>query len=240
VKLCGDIHGQFEDLVRLFEIGGRLPKTKYIFLGDYVDRGDKSVEVISLLLAYKARYPDKIYLLRGNHESKHVNKNYSFYQECLEKYSEKLYRAFSKCFNYMPVAAVVGGKIFCVHGGIGPTLRNLNQISKIRRPTEVPSRGLLCDLLWADPSEFTDTFGENTDRNCSYIFGAEAITTFLSNNKLELFCRAHEVAMRGYKFFKKQKQLVTLFSAPKYNGYGNKGAIMEVADDMTVTFKTLH
>ena len=151
VTVCGDIHGQFYDLCELFKVGGDCPGTNYLFMGDFVDRGYYSVETFLLLLSLKLRYPDRVTLIRGNHESRQITQVYGFYDECKRRYSVKLWRIFADCFNCMPVAAVVEDKILCMHGGLSPDLDHLSQIFDIPRPTDVPDEGLLCDLLWADP-----------------------------------------------------------------------------------------
>lgn len=161
INICGDTHGQYSDLLRLFEIGGFPPQSNYLFLGDYVDRAKQSIEVISLVLCYKIKYPEKFFLLRGNHECASLNRIYGFYDECKRRYSVKLWRIFADCFNCMPVAAVVEDKILCMHGGLSPDLDNLSQIYDIPRPTDVPDEGLLCDLLWSDPDPNVMGWGYN-------------------------------------------------------------------------------
>lgn len=151
INICGDTHGQYSDLLRLFEIGGFPPESNYLFLGDYVDRAKQSIEVITLNICYKIKYPESFFLLRGNHECASLNRIYGFYDECKRRYSVRLWRVFADCFNCMPVAAVVEDKILCMHGGLSPDLEHLSQIFDISRPTDVPDEGLLCDLLWADP-----------------------------------------------------------------------------------------
>lgn len=152
IKICGDVHGQFTDLLRLFEYGGFPPSSNYLFLGDYVDRGKQSIETICLLLAYKIKYPENFFLLRGNHESAGINRIYGFYDECKRRYSIKLWKIFSDCFNCFPVSAVVDEKILCMHGGLSPELsEGLFQIADLPRPCDVPDVGLMCDLLWSDP-----------------------------------------------------------------------------------------
>lgn len=140
IKL-GDVHGQFYDLLRLFDYGGEPPKGNYLFLGDYVDRGKNSIETIGLLLAYKIKYPENFFLLRGNHESENINKIYGFFDECKRRYSVKLWKLFTDCFNCLPVAALIDDKIFCMHGGLSPDLQSFDQIRKIVRPTEIPDQG---------------------------------------------------------------------------------------------------
>jgi serine/threonine-protein phosphatase PP1 catalytic subunit len=162
MNICGDTHGQFSDLLRLFEIGGYPPNSNYLFLGDYVDRAKQSIEVITLCLCYKIKYPEHFFLLRGNHECASLNRIYGFYDECKRRYSVKLWRIFADCFNCMPVAAVVEDKILCMHGGLSPDLDNLSQVFDIPRPTDVPDEGLLCDLLWADPDADVMGWGYNS------------------------------------------------------------------------------
>ena len=162
VIICGDIHGQFSDLLRLFEIGGFPPNASYLFLGDYVDRARQGIEVITLLLCYKIKYPTSVFLLRGNHECSSLNRIYGFFDECKRRYSVKLWRVFSDCFNCMPVAAIVENKVFCMHGGLSPDLNSLSQIFAIPRPSEIPDKGLLCDLVWSDPDEGTTGWSSNS------------------------------------------------------------------------------
>lgn len=161
INICGDTHGQYSDLLRLFEIGGFPPSSNYLFLGDYVDRAKQSIEVITLVLCYKVKYPEKFFLLRGNHECASLNRIYGFYDECKRRYSVKLWRIFADCFNCMPIAAIVADKIICMHGGLSPDIDSLTQIYDIPRPTDVPDEGLLCDLLWADPDPHVLGWGYN-------------------------------------------------------------------------------
>ena len=139
--LLGDIHGQYYDLLRLFDYGGEPPKTNYLFLGDYVDRGKNSLETICLLLSYKIKYQENFFLLRGNRESENINKIYGFFDECKRRYSITLCKLFCDFFNSLPVVALVDDKILCMHGGLSPDLHNLDQLRKIVRPTEVPDQG---------------------------------------------------------------------------------------------------
>lgn len=139
---AGDIHGQYYDLLRLFEYGGFPPNSNYLFLGDYVDRGKQSLETICLLLAFKVKYPENFFLLRGNHECASINRIYGFYDECKRRYSIKLWKTFTDCFNCLPICAVIDEKIFCTHGGLSPDLSSLEQIRRIVRPTDVPDTGM--------------------------------------------------------------------------------------------------
>lgn len=238
IKICGDIHGQYFDLLRLFDYGGFPPDANYLFLGDYVDRGRQSLETICLLLAYKIKYPENFFLLRGNHECSTINRMYGFYDECKRRYNIKLWKTFTDCFNCLPVAALVDEKIFCMHGGLSPELNSLELIHRIYRPIEVPDTGLLCDLLWSDPDQNTQNWGES-ERGVSFTFGADVVTMFLKKHDMDLICRAHQVVEDGYEFFAK-RQLVTVFSAPNYCGdFDNSGAMMSIDDTLMCSFQIL-
>ena len=237
IKICGDVHGQYYDLLRLFEYGGYPPESNYLFLGDYVDRGKQSLETVCLLLAYKIKYPENFFMIRGNHECSAINRIYGFYDECKKRFSVKLWKIFTDCFNCLPVAALLDEKILCMHGGLSTEMEKVEQIKKIVRPTDVPEQGLLCDLLWSDPDDAaTEGFGEN-DRGVSVIFNGDVVKKFLKNNELDLICRAHQVVEEGYEFFA-DKQLVTVFSAPNYCGeFDNAGAMMTINEDLVCGFK---
>lgn len=236
--VCGDIHGQFKDLLRCFSIGGHPPEANYLFLGDYVDRGKQSIEKICLLFAYKIKYPDTFYLLRGNHECATLNRIYGFYDECKRKYSVELWKMFTDCFNCLPVVAIIEDKIFCCHGGLSPELNSMDQIKKIGRPTDVPEHGLLCDLLWADPCDYIKGWGLSK-RGISFQFGEAVVNEFLRRYDFDLIVRAHQVVQDGYAFFA-QRKLVTVFSAPNYCGeLHNLGAVMKITADLSCTFSKL-
>ncbi|XP_054282231.1 serine/threonine-protein phosphatase alpha-2 isoform-like [Macrosteles quadrilineatus] len=238
LKICGDIHGQYDDLLRLFAAGGFPPSVNYLFLGDYVDRGKQSIETICLLMCYKIKYPENFFLLRGNHECASINRIYGFYDECKRRYSVKLWKTFCECFNCLPVAAIIDEKIFCCHGGLSPDLKSMDHIRRIKRPTDIPDQGLLCDLLWADPSEDIAGWGEN-DRGVSFTFGNEVILRFLAKFDMDLIARGHQVVEDGYEFFANRK-LVTIFSAPNYCGqFDNAGAMMTVGEDLKCSFQVL-
>jgi serine/threonine-protein phosphatase PP1 catalytic subunit len=238
VKICGDIHGQYYDLLRIFEHCGYPGETTYLFLGDYVDRGKQSLETVCLLLAYKIKFPNKVNLLRGNHESSVTNRIYGFYDECKRRYNVKLWRSFTDLFNYLPVVALIDEKILCMHGGLSPDLRNLSQINDLPRPTEIPDSGLLCDLLWSDPDKDITDFEEN-DRGVSVIFGEKMVQEFNRRNDLDLIIRAHQVVDEGYEFFA-NRQLITIFSAPNYCGeFDNSAGILIVDEALTCSLKVL-
>ena len=238
LTICGDTHGQFYDLLRLFEEDGYPPDTRYLFLGDYVDRGKYSIEVVCLLFALKLKFPNHIFLLRGNHEDASLNRVYGFYDECKRKYNVKTWKSFVDCFNYMPIAALVENKILCMHGGISPQLTDLNMINQIYRPQKIPDDGIMCDLLWADPEKDISGWQEN-DRGVSYIFGADTVKEFVEKHKLDLICRAHQVVEDGYEFFA-DKKLITVFSAPNYdNSFTNSAGMLKVDNNLLCSIKVL-
>lgn len=212
VKIVGDIHGQYPDLIRLFEMSGAPPAANFLFLGDYVDRGKQSLETILLLLCYKLKYPENFFLLRGNHECANVTRVYGFYDECKRRCNIKTWKTFIDTFNTLPIAAIVAEKIFCVHGGLSPSLSHMDDIKNIARPTDVPDYGLLNDLLWSDPADM-DADWEANERGVSYCFGKKVIMQFLERHNFDLVCRAHMVVEDGYEFFN-DRVLVTVFSAP--------------------------
>ena len=238
ITVCGDIHGQYPDLLKLFELGGFPPDKNYIFMGDYVDRGKQSIECICLLLCYKIKFDENFFILRGNHECGSINRIYGFFDECKRRYNVKLWKSFVDLFNYLPIAASIDDKIFIVHGGLSPELKTVDQIQKIMRPTDVPEEGLLCDILWSDPDENASGWGAN-DRGVSVTFNEKVLKNFLEKNELDLLCRAHQVVEDGYEFFG-NRSLVTVFSAPNYCGeFDNSGAIMEVDEELMCSFKVM-
>ncbi|KAI9335320.1 A protein phosphatase-1: calcineurin hybrid bound To Okadaic acid [Obelidium mucronatum] len=217
IKICGDIHGQYYDLLRLFEYGGFPPESNYLFLGDYVDRGKHSLETICLLLAYKIKYPENFFILRGNHECASVNRLYGFYDECKRRYNVKLWKTFADCFNCFPVAAIVDERIFCMHGGLSPDLQHMEQVRRIMRPTDIADTGLLCDLLWSDPSHEINGWGAS-DRGVGFLFGADVVEKFMEKHDLDLICRAHQVVQDGYEFFANRSVVTVFFGAKLLRG----------------------
>lgn len=228
VTIVGDLHGQMVNLVRALSAGQLNPTSKFVFLGDYVDRGQNSLEVIVLLYALKILYPNNICLLRGNHEAQLPSEPDGFYCECCKKANTSIYEEFIKSFDYLPLAAIVNKSIFCVHGGISPHLDSVQQIREIRRPIGVPLRGLITDLLWSDPDPKCYTFGGNP-RGQTVTWGKISSDRFLKRNHLKMIVRGHQVAIDGYKYPLTDRSVVTLFTAsdPSFMASG-KSCVMKV------------
>jgi len=212
--LCGDIHGQFYDLLELFEKAGDCPNTSYVFMGDFVDRGYHSVETLLLLLALKARYPDRMTLIRGNHESRQITQVYGFYDECFRKYgSVNVWRLCTELFDYMPLGALVGGEVLCLHGGLSPRIETIEEIRMIDRKQEVPHEGPMCDLLWSDPEDIQG-WGISP-RGAGFLFGGDVAKEFNQRNGTTMIARAHQLVMEGFKSMF-DDNVCTVWSAPNY------------------------
>eukprot|EP00002_Diphylleia_rotans_P003171 TRINITY_DN1213_c0_g1_i1.p1 TRINITY_DN1213_c0_g1~~TRINITY_DN1213_c0_g1_i1.p1 ORF type:complete len:302 (-),score=63.68 TRINITY_DN1213_c0_g1_i1:370-1275(-) len=231
VTICGDIHGQFWDLLELFKHGGDPESTKYIFMGDYVDRGYYSLETFSLLLAYKVKHPENIILIRGNHECRQITQVYGFYDECQSKYGNaNAWKWCTEVFDLLTLGAIVDGGILCVHGGLSPDLRTIDQIRTITRNIEIPHEGPFCDLVWSDPEDI-DSWAVSP-RGAGWIFGAKVTEEFCHTNNLKLICRAHQLVQEGLKYMF-DKKLATVWSAPNYcYRCGNVAAILRVDESM--------
>ena len=222
--------------MKLFSVGGECPQTKYVFLGDLVDRGFHSVETFLLLLALKVRYPGRITIIRGNHESRATTQIYGFYDECLRKYgSVNVWRYCTEVFDFLPLAAVIDDQIFCVHGGLSPCFDTLDEIKTIDRKQEVPHDGAMSDLMWSDPEEISGW--SMSPRGAGFLFGADIVEQFNRVNNLRLIARAHQLVMDGYKLMF-DNTIVTVWSAPNYSyRCGNVAAILELDEQLNSNYK---
>lgn len=244
VTVVGDIHGQFHDLLEIFQIGGPVPDTNYLFLGDYVDRGLYSVETIVLLVVLKLRYPHRIHLLRGNHESRQITQSYGFYTECLNKYGEnsKVWHYLTDFFDYLVLCCIIDDEIFCVHGGLSPNVQTIDQIKIIDRFREIPHDGAMADLVWSDPEESNTENGNHREefyressqhfqvspRGAGYTFGRCVVEKFLHTNSMSRIYRAHQLCNEGFQVYF-NGLVTTVWSAPNYcYRCGNKASILEL------------
>lgn len=312
VTICGDIHGQFYDLLELFRVAGGMPgdknvqapttattvitsddieppteitnpklrkkirsteraddeegdttiedpnmtadssksdtapvpsdpstgtdNTRFVFLGDFVDRGYFSLETFTLLMCLKAKYPDRIVLVRGNHESRQITQVYGFYEECQQKYGNaSVWKACCQVFDFLVLAAIVDGTVLCVHGGLSPEIRTIDQIRVVARAQEIPHEGAFCDLVWSDPEDI-DTWAVSP-RGAGWLFGDKVATEFNHVNGLKTIARAHQLVNEGYKFHFPEKSVVTVWSAPNYcYRCGNVASIMTVDKSLETKF----
>jgi serine/threonine-protein phosphatase PP1 catalytic subunit len=240
MTICGDIHGQYHDMLRIFRLWGLPPTQNYLFLGDYVDRGQNNIETVCLGFAYKIKYPENFFMLRGNHESASINRYFGFFDECESRFDERLWDIFCDVFNCLPLCALIEDKVFCVHGGISPYINSLDQIRQIQRPCEIPEEGIMCDLLWSDP-DTNATEWEDNERGTSFAFGSKCLSDFLEKFDLKLVVRGHQAVMCGYDFtFPDIRGIVTVFSAPNYcYKFMNKGGILHLDSNMNPSFSVL-
>jgi len=234
--IVGDIHGQFYDLIELFRVGGDIPDTNYVMMGDYVDRGYHSVESFLLLLVLKVRFPKRLCLVRGNHESRQITQVYGFYDECLRKYgSVNVWRYCTEVFDHLPLAGLVEERILCVHAGLSPSINTIDQLKTIDRKMEVPHEGPMCDLMWSDPEDI-EGWGLSP-RGAGYLFGGDVVHQFNAANHLELITRSHQLVMEGYKAMFGDT-FVTVWSAPNYcYRCGNVASILELDEAVNKNFK---
>ncbi|KAH9659505.1 serine/threonine-protein phosphatase BSL3 [Citrus sinensis] len=253
IKIFGDLHGQFGDLMRLFDeygspsTAGDIAYIDYLFLGDYVDRGQHSLETITLLLALKVEYPNNVHLIRGNHEAADINALFGFRIECIERMGERdgiwAWHRINRLFNWLPLAALIEKKIICMHGGIGRSINHVEQIENLQRPITMEAGSIvLMDLLWSDPTENDSVEGlrPNARGPGLVTFGPDRVMEFCNNNDLQLIVRAHECVMDGFERFA-QGHLITLFSATNYCGTANNaGAILVLGRDLVVVPKLIH
>jgi diadenosine tetraphosphatase ApaH/serine/threonine PP2A family protein phosphatase len=241
VVICGDVHGQYEDVILLLSLGGDPKHTNYLFMGDYVDRGYYSLNTFLLLATYKIEHPLAFFLLRGNHETRQVTQQYGFQVEIRTKYGHTgLWTCCMKLFDLLPMAAVTeapSGRIFSVHGGLSPDLVYFSEINDRDRKRELPEDGPLTDIAWSDPSEGVADWRPNS-RGAGYLFGHQAVARFARLNRVRLITRSHQLAEEGFVWYfpspdnHERKSLINVWSAPNY-GYssGNKASLLRVGFD---------
>jgi len=236
VIIIGDVHGQFYDLMEFMKTGGDPKDHNYLFLGDYVDRGRNSIETITYLLVNKILYPKKFWLIRGNHETPEISRNYGFYTECALNYTPELWNKFNEVFDYLPLAAVISDRIFAVHGGLSPDLKRIDKIASLNRPIKVPETGFIADILWSDPENVNGW--HPSERGTSFCYGPDIVDEFLNEHDFDLICRGHQVVSKGYEFpFEPKKTVLTVFSAPNYcEEFGNRGAMLVVDNQLRCQF----
>ncbi|TMS34927.1 hypothetical protein L596_002424 [Steinernema carpocapsae] len=228
ITVCGDIHGQFYDLLSLLEKSGEPPHVKLLFLGDYVDRGKFSLETITLLFCLFVKYPNHVTLLRGNHETRRVTHMYGFYTEVEKKYGgTAIWRECCETFDLLPFAALIDDRTLALHGGLSPQVQTVDVMHELHRSSEVPYGGPICDLLWSDPDDSIAGWGVSP-RGAGYIFGNEPVEKFSFTNNIDLVCRSHQLVMEGFLYMF-QKKMCTVWSAPKYtNRCENKASILKL------------
>jgi serine/threonine-protein phosphatase 5 len=248
ITVCGDTHGQYYDLLNIFEINGfPSPGNPYLFNGDFVERGSFSLEVVSTLIAIKVAMPTAVYMTRGNHETKNMNKIYGFEGEVKHKYDDRVMNLFNDVFQWLPLAGVIEKAVFVVHGGLSTSMggagagdgpegkgMTLEAVRAVPRGREPPESGLMSDLLWSDPQPYSGRAASK--RGVGYSFGPDYTKNFLELNNLKLLVRSHEVKEEGY-VVEHDGKCITIFSAPNYcDSQGNKGAFIRFTEDMVPRF----
>ena len=235
VTICGDIHGQFHDLMELFRVAGTPPEVSFLFLGDYVDRGMFGVESLCMLLALKVRFSDRVTLLRGNHESRSTTVTYGFYDECFRKFgNHEIWRGFTELFDLLPLAAEVDGQLLCLHGGLSPDALQIDSLRQLDRRCEIPHDGPVCDVLWSDPHD-SPGWGPSP-RGAGSLFGKDKSEEFLRLNGLKMLVRAHQLVSEGYQPTH-DGLVVTVFSAPNYcYTCNNSAAFLEVDERLELNY----
>ena len=230
--ICGCINAHFEELNDIFKICGNISETKYLFLGDYVGKGWNGLSTFILLILYLIKYPNNLVLLRGNHDSRMFSNMYGLHSECFKKYSNKdeaqeIFNMINELFDLLQLAAIVDNKYFCVHGGLSPDLKKIEEINYLERKKEIPEKGIIADLIWSDPKEEVNDYVPS-QKGVGQFYGEKAVNNFLKeNSNIEMIIRSHELVDNGYKYQFNNK-LLTVFSAPDYGGrVGNIGVSLK-------------
>ena len=238
IVVIGDLHGQLLDLMRILKRFPILPSSKFLFLGDYVDRGQFSTETIVLVLLLKILYPDNIFIIRGNHEFVSIFQRCGFYEELKNNDHQRLIEVFTYCFSYMPLAAIIDGKYLCLHGGIGPSFTELSQFNDISRPIHSFSRDVVSDILWSDPCENVTDY-EKSNRGTGHFFSKNNLELFLKKNGFQAIIRGHQCISNGVSMDFGGK-CITIFSASNYCGkIGNFSGCINVCKNNINTNKEI-
>jgi serine/threonine-protein phosphatase 4 catalytic subunit len=238
VSVVGRAHGHFDDLVEIFETGGDIPSTSYIFLGNYVSKGPHSIELFLLLLCFKLRHPKSVTLLRGTHDCRATTRVYGFYDECCYKFgSVNVWRLCTDVFDYLCLCAIIDDSVLCVHGGLSPSCDTIDQIQALTRTLETPNEGAMTDLLWSDPDDDIQGWSVSA-RGAGYVFGPDIADNFLYTNQLDLIARSHMLGFEGYRYY--LDQTVVDIGFPNDKNMGAPGAIMTVTTESTVDFTLVH
>ena len=229
VYVIGDIHGQFLDLLRIFETCQFPPTSSFLFLGDYVDRGLQGVEVLLFLFLLKMKFPSQIHILRGNHEDENICREYGFQTECVNKYgnnAKKVFQSFCSTFTYIPIAAVIDNSIFCIHGGLSPDFKLVQHLENVKKPIIIDNTKIVADLLWTDPHFDSKGGWQGNFRGATLSYGEDIVNEFMKRNKLKMILRAHQAVISGCGEWFNDK-LISIFSCPNYLGHtNNRGAIV--------------
>lgn len=237
IVVVGDIHGQFSDLLHIFDTHGSPEKINYLFLGDFVDRGENSLECILCLLIYKVHFPDKVTLLRGNHEQKVINKVYGFYDEVSAKYpNKKIWEAINAVFDYLNIACIIDGRYFCTHGGISPRV-TINKLERVDRFEKLTDQSIINDVLWSDPFYRMGVLPNPRGNGC--LFGEDVLKQFLMFNNVEILIRSHQLAIEGFKW-DLDGCCLTIWSAPNYMGKcSNPASVLLVEENLPITSRSI-
>ncbi|GAA30389.1 Serine/threonine-protein phosphatase PP1 isozyme 7 [Clonorchis sinensis] len=237
IHIIGDIRGQYVHLIHLLDNLGHPPNRRFLFLGNYADNGEKSIETIALLFAYKVLYPNHVYLLRGRHEFASVGRMYGLLDHCLKRFTRRLWSDINTVFQYLPIAAILDDRVFCIHGGLSPVLEflNVSNVTHLKneirqssgRPALLHQNSILTHLIWSDPDEETVNWEQNPG-GMGYLFGPDVVSRFCDQLRLTQIIRSGEVVKNGFEFFK-EPRLLTIFSAPDLEEiYANDGATLQL------------
>ena len=240
--ICGCINAHFEELKDIFITCGNISENKYLFLGDYVGKGWNGLSTFILLILYLIKYPNNLTLLRGNHDSRIFSQMYGLYDECLKKIPKKdkaqeIYNKINELFDLLQLVAVIDNKYFCVHGGLSPEFKKIEDLNNLERKNEIPEKGIITDLIWSDPKENINNFVPSA-KGAGQFYGEKAVNDFIQENKnIEMIIRSHELVDNGYKYQFNNK-LLTVFSAPDYAGRVdfNIGSVLKIDENYNFNF----